>query len=118
MAISFAVLGAVVVLFVWNRLPVELVAIGAALTLYATGVLNLTDALAGFGDPTVLFIATLFVVSEGLDAGGSRPGSGGGSSAGPAAGSRGCWRCSCWSWPRPPPSSASTARSRRWSRSR
>lgn len=70
MAISFAVLGAVVVLFVWNRLPVELVAIGAALTLYATGVLNLTDALAGFGDPTVLFIATLFVVSEGLDAGG------------------------------------------------
>jgi di/tricarboxylate transporter len=70
MAISLAVLGAVVVLFVWNRLPVELVAIAAALTLYATGVLNLTDALAGFGDPTVLFIATLFVVSEGLDAGG------------------------------------------------
>ncbi len=36
--ISFLVLGAVVVLFVWNRLPVELVAIGAGLTLYATGV--------------------------------------------------------------------------------
>jgi di/tricarboxylate transporter len=70
MAISFAVLGAVVVLFVWNRVPVELVAIGAALTLYATGVLELPDALAGFGDPTVLFIATLFVVSEGLEAGG------------------------------------------------
>ncbi|HEY6746116.1 MAG TPA: SLC13 family permease [Mycobacteriales bacterium] len=70
MAISFAVLGAVVVLFVWNRIPVELVAVGAALTLFATGVLELPEALAGFGDPTTVFIATLFVVSEGLDAGG------------------------------------------------
>ena len=32
------------------------------------GVLTLEQALAGFGDPTVLFIARLFVVSEGLDA--------------------------------------------------
>lgn len=70
MAISFTVLGVVVVLYVWNRIPVELVAIGAALTLYGTGVLDLTQSLAGFGDPTVIFIATLFVVSEGLDAGG------------------------------------------------
>src|SRR5262245_8944551 len=67
-AISFAVLAAVVVLFVWNRLPVELVAVGAALALYATGVLRLDQALAGFGDPAVIFIATLFVVSEALDA--------------------------------------------------
>lgn len=70
MALSFAVLGLVVVLFVLNRVPLELVAVGAALLLYATGVLSITDALAGFGDPTVIFIATLFVVSEGLDAGG------------------------------------------------
>lgn len=66
--ISFLVLGAVVVLFVWNRLPVEIVALGAALTLWATGVLQLEQALAGFGDPTVILIASLFVVSEGLDA--------------------------------------------------
>jgi di/tricarboxylate transporter len=70
MAISFAVLGLVVVLFVVNRLPLELVAVGAALLLYATGVLSINEALAGFGDPAVLFIAALFVVSEGLDAGG------------------------------------------------
>ena len=67
-AISFAVLAALVVLFVWNRLPVELVAVGAALVLWATGVLRLDQALAGFGDSSVIFIATLFVVSEGLDA--------------------------------------------------
>lgn len=69
-AISYAVLGAVVVLFVWNRVPIEIVAIGGALTLYATGVLDLEQTFAGFGDPVVLFVASLFVVSEGLDAGG------------------------------------------------
>lgn len=68
--ITFLVLGVVVVLFVWNRLPVEIVAVGAALSLYATGVLTINQAVAGFGDPTVLFIASLFVVSEGLDAAG------------------------------------------------
>jgi di/tricarboxylate transporter len=68
MAISFSVLGALVVLFVWNRFPVEIVAIGAALTLYATGVLTLDQAISGFGDASVVFIATLFVISEGLDA--------------------------------------------------
>lgn len=66
--ITFAVLGAAVVLFVWNRVPVGIVALGVALSLYLTGVLDLSQALAGFGDPTVLFIAALFVVSEGLDA--------------------------------------------------
>ncbi|MEZ5116802.1 MAG: SLC13 family permease [Candidatus Nanopelagicales bacterium] len=69
-AITLTVLAAVVVLFVWNRFPVELVAIGSALVLYATGVLTLPQALAGFGDAAVILIASLFVVSEGLDASG------------------------------------------------
>ena len=66
--IVFLILGAVVVLFVSNRVPVEIVAVGTALSLWATDVLDLHQALAGFGDPTVLFIAALFVVSEALDA--------------------------------------------------
>jgi hypothetical protein len=66
-AITFAVIGAIVVLFVWGRLPVEVVAIGATLTLWATGILTIEQSLAGFGDPAVLFIASLFVVSESLD---------------------------------------------------
>ena len=67
-AITFAVIAAIVVLFVWGRLPVEVVAIGATLVLWATGVLTLEQSLAGFGDATVVFIAALFVVSEALDA--------------------------------------------------
>ena len=68
--VTYLILGVVVVLFVWGIVPVDLVAIGAALALWATGILELNQALGGFGDPTVAFIAALFVVSEGLDASG------------------------------------------------
>jgi di/tricarboxylate transporter len=67
-AITYAIVGAVVGLFVWNRIPVVLVALGTALALYATGVLDMGQALAGLGDPVVIFIASLFVVSAGLEA--------------------------------------------------
>ncbi len=65
--ITFLVLAAVVVVFILDRFPVAVVAVGTALSLWATGVLDLNQALAGFGDPAVLFIASLFVVSESLD---------------------------------------------------
>ena len=65
--ITFAVIAGIVALFIWGRLPVEVVAIGAALVLWLTGVLTLQQSLAGFGDPVIIFIATLFVVSEALD---------------------------------------------------
>jgi di/tricarboxylate transporter len=71
--ITFLILGAVVAVFIWERLPVAIVAVGVALSLWATGVLELEQSLAGFGDPTVLFIASLFVVSEALDATGVTP---------------------------------------------
>jgi di/tricarboxylate transporter len=67
-AITFAIVAGVIVLFISNRIPVVLVAIGTALALYGTGVLKLGESLAGFGDPAVIFIASLFVVSAGLDA--------------------------------------------------
>lgn len=65
--VSLLILAAVIALFVWNRLPVGVVAILTALSLWATGILSSTAVLAGFGDPVVVFIATLFVVSEGID---------------------------------------------------
>src|SRR5215467_4746428 len=68
--ITFLVLAAVVIVFALDRIPVALVAVGTALALWATGVLDLNQALSGFGDPVVIFIASLFVVSEGLEASG------------------------------------------------
>lgn len=69
-AVTFTVLAVVVVLFVSGRVPVGAVAILAGLALFFTGVLGIDQVVAGFGDPTVLFIASLFVVSEALDASG------------------------------------------------
>lgn len=68
--ITLLVLLGAVILFVSGRVAVDIVAIGVALSLWATGVLTLHQSLEGFGDPTVIFIAALFVVSEGLDASG------------------------------------------------
>ncbi len=67
-AATLGILGFAVLGFLSNRIPIALVATGVALALFFTGVLSLPEALAGFGDPTVLFIASLFVVSESLDA--------------------------------------------------
>jgi di/tricarboxylate transporter len=67
-SITFLILAATVAVFILDRLPVAVVAVGVAISLWATDVLELEQALAGFGDPTVIFIASLFVVSEALDA--------------------------------------------------
>jgi di/tricarboxylate transporter len=66
-AITFAIVAGIVVLFVSNRIPLVLVAVGTALALYATGVLDLGESLAGFGDRAVVFVGSLFVISAGLD---------------------------------------------------
>ena len=67
---SLVVLAVTVVLFVWNRLPVSVVAVLTALALYVTGLVDANTALSGFGDPVVVFIASLFIVSEALDSAG------------------------------------------------
>ena len=68
--ITFLIIAVIVVLFVQNRIPVVIVALGTSLALYATGVLDLRQALGGLGDISVIFIASLFVVSAGLEASG------------------------------------------------
>jgi di/tricarboxylate transporter len=62
----FLLLGVTVVLFASNRVRLDLVAVMVILVLMVSGVLSPSDALSGFGDPVVLLIAGLFVVSEAL----------------------------------------------------
>ncbi|MBB3456044.1 di/tricarboxylate transporter [Rhizobium sp. BK313] len=66
-AYTATIIAVAVVLFVWNKLPVVFVAMLTALALWASGVLTIGQALGGFGDPAVIFIASLFVVSSGLE---------------------------------------------------
>ena len=65
---TFVILGLAVIAFMSGKVPLAVVAIGVTLGLWVTGIQTLPEAFAGFGDPTVLFIASLFVVSEALDA--------------------------------------------------
>ena len=66
MTTTFIILGITIVLFVWGRWPPDLVALLSLLALALSGVIETRDALAGFGNPTVVMIAALFVVGEGL----------------------------------------------------
>ncbi|WP_336631167.1 MULTISPECIES: SLC13 family permease [unclassified Microbacterium] len=54
--------------FISNRLPLGVVALGVTVSLHLTDVPTLPEAFAGFCDPTVIFIASLYVVSEARDA--------------------------------------------------
>uniref|UniRef100_UPI002C646FCF SLC13 family permease n=1 Tax=Amaricoccus sp. TaxID=1872485 RepID=UPI002C646FCF len=65
--IVFAIITCVIALFVWDRLPVIAVCVGCAMALWATGILTLNQALAGFGDPATVFVTSLFVVSGALE---------------------------------------------------
>lgn len=69
-AIIFAIVITVVVLFIWGRLPVMLVALMVPLALFFSGILPLEQVFAGFGSPVVIFIASLFIVAAGLEASG------------------------------------------------
>lgn len=66
--ITFIIVAGIVVLFLSNKIPVVMVALATPLALYLTGVLDLGESLGGLGDPAVIFIASLFIISEGLDA--------------------------------------------------
>jgi len=62
------ILCAAIVVFLLNRIPPPIVAVGVALALYATGTLTYEQIIAGFGDPIVIYLGGLFIVSEALDA--------------------------------------------------
>ena len=69
-ATTFILIVAALGLFIWGRVPAVIVAIGMSLALFFTGILPANQALAGFGDLTVILIASLFVVTTGLEASG------------------------------------------------
>ena len=66
MLIVFGILAGAVRLFVWGRPRVDIVAILVVLALMLSRVLTPQESLAGFGDPVVILIAAIFIVSEAL----------------------------------------------------
>lgn len=65
-AICLAVLASAILLFAWDRVPADVVALGIMLATVATGLLPADKALAGFSSDTVMMILGLLIMSAGL----------------------------------------------------
>ena len=60
------VLGITIILFVWGKFPPDVVALMSMLSLYLLGILDIQETLSGFSNSTVIMIAALFIIGEGL----------------------------------------------------
>jgi di/tricarboxylate transporter len=65
-AVCLAILGVAIVLFAWDRIPADVIALGVMLAVIGTGLLPADKAFAGFGSDTVMMILGLLVMSAGL----------------------------------------------------
>ena len=65
-AICLAILALAVLLFAWDRVPADVVALGVMLAVIATGLLPADKAFAGFASDTVMMILGLLVMTAGL----------------------------------------------------
>ena len=66
LAIVLGLLAAAILMFAVNRPRMDAVALLMLTLMPFTGVVSVGEALAGFSDPNVVLIATLFVIGEGL----------------------------------------------------
>jgi di/tricarboxylate transporter len=66
LAIVLTLLAATIVMFALNRPRMDAVALIMMTVLPLTGVITMSDALAGLSDPNIVLIAALFVIGEGL----------------------------------------------------
>ena len=69
-AIVFSILGIALVLFVWNRIRFDLVALIALLAVSIAGIVPVDQLFDGFGHPAVVTVAAVLVISQGLVNGG------------------------------------------------
>ncbi|GAA4272844.1 SLC13 family permease [Aquimarina gracilis] len=53
-------------LFIWGKYPPDVVAVLSMLSLFLTGILSVTETFSGFSNSTVIMIAALFIIGEGL----------------------------------------------------
>lgn len=53
-------------LFIWGKFSPDVVALISMICLFLTGILNVKETLSGFSNETVIMIAALFIVGEGI----------------------------------------------------
>ncbi|MGA1226280.1 MAG: SLC13 family permease [Tamlana sp.] len=55
-----------IILFIWGKFPPDVIALISMISLFLTGILDMTETLSGFSNPTVIMIAALFIIGEGI----------------------------------------------------
>ena len=65
-SLLFAVLAAMMVLFLWGRFRHDVVALAALMACVVAGLVPADQAFAGFGHPAVITVACVLVLSQGL----------------------------------------------------
>ncbi|EDP70520.1 hypothetical protein FBALC1_07173 [Flavobacteriales bacterium ALC-1] len=66
MSLMITILIITIALFIWGKFTPDIIALLSMLSLFLLGILNLTETLSGFSNPTVIMIAALFIIGEGL----------------------------------------------------
>ncbi|WGE46306.1 SLC13 family permease [Actinobacillus equuli] len=61
-----AILAVAVVLFIQNKLRMDVIALMVLLAFSLSGILTTKEALAGFGDPNVILLALLYIIGDAL----------------------------------------------------
>ncbi len=65
-AAMFILLFVVIAIFIWDKIPMDLVALGVVVVLALSGIIPPAEAVSGFGNSLVIMIAGLFIVGEAL----------------------------------------------------
>lgn len=66
MGLMLAILIITIALFIWGKFTPDIIALLSMLSLFLVGILDLKETLSGFSNPTVIMIAALFIIGEGL----------------------------------------------------
>ena len=61
---TLMLLGAAIILFVHNKIRMDVVALLVMLSFYLSGILSIQEILVGFSDPNIILIALLFIVRK------------------------------------------------------
>ena len=72
MTFAFIVLALTILLRISGRIRPDLVALLSLLALFLGGIVDTQQALAGFADSTMILVAVLFMVGEGISRSGLR----------------------------------------------
>lgn len=66
MITTLSILAITILLFIWGKYSADAIALVSMLALFLFGILNLSETLSGFSNPTIIMIAALFIIGEGL----------------------------------------------------